>query len=213
MITHGVSGSGKSQGARWLLERLGAVRVRSDVERKRLAGRDALDHGDAVSAIGEGLYSASLTRRTYDVLEEWVRQSIAGGFPVIVDAAFLDRAQRDRFRDLAGGLGVPFRILAFSAPVAQLRARVRARAAGGEDASDAGIAVLEHQLATVRPLQPDELAQVVAIDASASGARGSLESAARVLGARPIAASAGGLALDGQRDDAASRGTCPGPAR
>ncbi len=42
IITHGLPGCGKSTVAQIALERLGAIRVRSDVERKRLFGLDAL---------------------------------------------------------------------------------------------------------------------------------------------------------------------------
>ena len=37
-ITHGVSGSGKTQGSQAVVERMAAIRIRSDLERKRLAG-------------------------------------------------------------------------------------------------------------------------------------------------------------------------------
>ena len=41
IITHGLAGSGKTTCAQWLLERTGAVRIRTDVERKRLHGLGA----------------------------------------------------------------------------------------------------------------------------------------------------------------------------
>ncbi len=42
IITHGLSGAGKTTLTRQLLAALGAIRVRSDVERKRLHGLNAL---------------------------------------------------------------------------------------------------------------------------------------------------------------------------
>jgi predicted kinase len=184
IITHGLSGSGKSRGASWLLERIGAVRVRSDVERKRLAGLAALDRGGAGGAPGAGLYAETASRQAYDRLESVARAALDGGFPVIVDAAFLQRLERDRFRRLAERLQVPFAILSFDAPRPELRDRVAARAQSGHDASDAGLAVLEHQFRTVQPLQADELAFAIAIDASAGAAAGGLEAAACLLAAR-----------------------------
>ena len=49
---------------------------------------------------------------------------------------------------------------------AELRSRVARRAAEGRDASDADVAVLEHQLATHEPLGADELEATVAFDAN-----------------------------------------------
>ena len=184
IITHGYSGSGKSRGASWLLERIGAVRVRSDVERKRRAGLGALDRAGAHGAPDAGLYAADASRQTYDRLESVARSALDGGFPVIVDAAFLQRAARERFRRLAEGLGVPFAIVSFDAPEGELRARVAARETSGHDASDAGTAVLQHQLATAQPLQPDERLDAICIDASAGAAAGALEAAAVLLAAR-----------------------------
>lgn len=81
---------------------------------------------------------------------------------MIVDATFLKRAQRDRFASLARHLGVPFHVLDYQAPEDVLRARIRARQAADQDASDAGIEVLEHQLASAQTLGADE--PVVVID-------------------------------------------------
>jgi len=184
VITHGFSGSGKSRGAARLLRRIGAVRVRSDVERKRLAGLSERDRGAAGVPPGAGLYAAGASRQTYDRLASVAREALAGGFPVIVDAAFLHRPVRDRFHELARELGVPFAILSFTAPEAVLRARVAARARSGHDASDAGPAVLEHQLATADALQPDERESALCIDASDPAADDALDAAAGVLAAR-----------------------------
>ena len=49
-----------------------------------------------------------------------------------------------------------------------LRERIAARLQMRKDASDADLAVLEHQLATHQPLQPDELGSVFTFDASAA---------------------------------------------
>ncbi|MEA2093717.1 MAG: AAA family ATPase, partial [Pseudomonadota bacterium] len=56
IITHGVSGSGKSWWAAQLAERLGAIRIRSDVERKRLFGYKV--DADTRSGIQTGIYSS-----------------------------------------------------------------------------------------------------------------------------------------------------------
>ena len=52
------------------------------------------------------------------------RRIVAAGYPVVVDAAFLERWQRDLLRGTAAGLHVPFAILDCPAPEPVLRARV-----------------------------------------------------------------------------------------
>ncbi|OIQ74031.1 hypothetical protein GALL_443280 [mine drainage metagenome] len=162
LITHGVSGSGKSHVSASLLEAAGAVRLRSDVVRKRLFGLDALASSTALGR--DVVYSADATRRTYARLAEDAAAALAAGWPVIVDAAFLRRAERDAFHQLARRVGVPFTILDCRADDAALRARVAARNRRGDDASEADVAVLERQLGWREPLGADERAASLAVD-------------------------------------------------
>lgn len=158
-ITHGPSGSGKTTGSGRAVEVWGAVRVRSDVERKRLL-QAPLRTGSSASADPE-LYSAAATERTYARLADCAAGIVRAGFPAIVDATFLRTSDRRRFHKLAADLNVPFGILDFTADPACLRERVRARAAAAQDASDADEHVLERQLQTSEPLSPEERAWVV----------------------------------------------------
>ncbi len=161
-ITHGLSGSGKTTVTRQLMQRPGAIRLRSDVERKRLAGLDAL--AKSGSGVGTQLYAADATRRTYEHLASLAGQTIVAGWPVIIDATFTARWQRDLPRDVARANRVAFRILDFPVPVDTLRARIVARSQAGTDASEADLAVLQHQLDTQEPLDADE--QPECIDAT-----------------------------------------------
>ncbi len=165
VITHGLSGSGKTTLSESLLEALGAVRVRSDVERKRLHGLDARERDHR--GIDRGLYTGTATDATYRRLATLTRDIVVAGYVAIVDAAFLKRAQRDLIRTLAAELRVAFVIVAFPASDATLRERVGRRAAAGSDASDADLAVLGYQLHTQEPLAPDEEQYVVWYDAEA----------------------------------------------
>ena len=159
LITHGLSGSGKSHVAGELVERLGAVRLRSDVERKRLLGREA------ESATAEGdkatVYGTEVSDRTYQKLAELARTVVEAGYPVIVDATFLERERRDAFAALATELGVPFAILDVQADDELLEARVAARARTGRDPSEADLAVLELQRAHYARPGADEHAIVI----------------------------------------------------
>lgn len=163
-ITHGLSGSGKSTVTRRLMQTPGAIRLRSDVERRRLAGRAALDRSG--SGVGEQLYAADATRRTYAHLAHLAGAVLDAGWPVIVDATFLARWQRDLLRVQAEKRGIAFRILDFQAPVATLRARILERSAEGKDASEADLDVLQHQIDTEEALAADERANSVMIPAA-----------------------------------------------
>ncbi len=156
IITHGLPGSGKTTFAQAALERLQAIRIRSDVERKRLFG--LAPSADSRSFLGSGIYGADATRRTYARLRELARELLMAGFPVIVDAAFLKQEERKQFRELAHGLAVPFAIASVQASEATLRARIVQRRNQANDASEAGIAVLETLQAAQEPLLPQELA-------------------------------------------------------
>lgn len=160
MITHGFSGSGKSSLASQLLCAAGAVRVRSDVERKRLYGLDPLARS---ADLGLDIYGAQATRRTFERLHACARDALLAGYPVIVDAAFLRSAERRRFETLATELRVPFTILDCRADAATLRRRVADRDAAGTDASEAGLAVLERQLESHEPLDADERALAIEV--------------------------------------------------
>lgn len=164
IITHGVSGSGKTTATQALVESSEAVRVRSDIERKRLHGLQALEPSG--SGLGTGIYTREATLATYDRLRDLARAIVEAGHTALVDAAFLRRSERDAFRALAGELAAPFLILDFHAPEPVLCERVARRAGIGADASEAGLAVLERQLATREPLAADEMPAVLVIDTS-----------------------------------------------
>jgi aminoglycoside phosphotransferase family enzyme/predicted kinase len=163
-ITHGVSGSGKSTVAGNLVAASGAVRVRSDVERKRLFGLAPEQRSDAAD-VAE-LYSSGMSRRTFAHLQELAELIVTAGFPVIVDATFLHRPVRDTFRVQANRLGVPFAIIDCRAEVGVLRERLLARQRLRQDASEAGVAVMESQLSSDEPLAGDELAFALEADSA-----------------------------------------------
>lgn len=149
-ITTGLPGSGKTFASQALLERCGAVRIRSDVERKRAFGLDALAD---TRAHGVDAYTPEATRHTYERLLALARPALQAGFPVVLDAAFLRRDERAAARMLARELGVPFAILACEAPLEVLRARLRTRT---HDASEADEQVLDRLAAAAQPLDPEE---------------------------------------------------------
>jgi aminoglycoside phosphotransferase family enzyme/predicted kinase len=165
LITHGLSGSGKSTVTSQLLAVTGAIRMRSDVERKRLFGLDALQRSVGLDM---DIYAPEANRRTFDHLKAHARAALLAGYPVIVDAAFLRRDERRAFEDLAAELGVPFTILHCHASEARLRERLAARHLSGSDASEADVNVLGHQLTHQEPL--DEAERAVELELATDGA-------------------------------------------
>ena len=153
-ITYGVSGSGKTTGTQQWVERHGAIRLRSDVERKRLFTLE----GPTSEFPHEQMYSADAVAKVYNRLHELAALILGSGESVVVDATFLRHAERQRFRNLAANCNVPFEILAFDATHDELRRRIEQRQNSGIDASEANLAVLEKQLAEREPLGPEELA-------------------------------------------------------
>lgn len=151
-LMHGLPGSGKTHVSQRLLQAEGAIRLRSDVERKRLAGLHMLDNSRAQ---GLNLYDTATTRRTYDHVLAQARTTLQAGWPVILDAAFLRRDERDQACALARACGVPLGIVHCEAPLEVLHQRLQQRQG---DASEADSAVLARLAPAAEPLAPDELA-------------------------------------------------------
>lgn len=159
IIACGLSGSGKTWLGNALREHLPLIHIRSDVERKRLFGLSPDDR--TASAPGAGIYDAEGGRRTYARLVELARDILGNRYSVLVDATFLRADQRKPFQHLAAELGCRFTLLALDAPEAVLRRRVSERLVSATDASEAGLAVLDRQLATRERLQQNECSSAI----------------------------------------------------
>lgn len=163
IITYGPPGCGKTTVSQIVLERRQVIRIRSDVERKRLFGLQA--HQSSGSALDGGIYSAEATVRTYQRLLMLARAILQAGFSVIVDAAFLKQREREQFKSLADELKLPFAILAISVDEALQEQRVNQRR---NDASEADLAVLRMLKAASEPLLAGE--REYAVELSNNGA-------------------------------------------
>lgn len=167
VIGVGVSGSGKSRFTGEMVRRLGVVRLRSDVERKRLFG---FEPRTDTARQGVDIYHSDATERTYAHLAKLTGIVLEAGLPVCIDATCLKRAQRDRLRHEAEGRGLPVLLVSFEADETTLRARVEKRARRGGDPSEAGLSVLERQLANLEPFSDDERLHLVHLDTTAENA-------------------------------------------
>jgi hypothetical protein len=155
-ITHGVSGSGKSTVAAKLVAESGAIRIRSDVERKRLYGLAPEQRSRPEDETR--LYSKDMTRRTFERLKQAAQLAVEAGFSVIIDATFLHRRVRDDFRALADQLQVHFAIIDCVAEHGHMHERLIERERQGQDASEADVRVMERQLEQREALSGDESA-------------------------------------------------------
>jgi len=151
IIMRGLSASGKSSLSQQLVDATGMIRIRSDVERKRLFATEAAN--TTANKINANIYSTDASQQTYGKLAELASQVISAGYSVIIDAAFLKHKQREAFQQLAERLAVAYIILETTAAESILRQRITERK---YDISDADLAVLEHQLANWQPLHDDE---------------------------------------------------------
>jgi hypothetical protein len=144
----GLSGSGKSTLAARLAHDIGlapgALHVRSDVERKVLAGVDETVHLPPES------YSAAASGATYRAIFQRAGAALKAGHSVVLDAVFAREDEREAAEELAGSANARFTGLWLAAPSAILKSRVTGRRG---DASDADAAVVEKQLG----YQPGEI--------------------------------------------------------
>jgi hypothetical protein len=166
VVMHGLSGSGKSTVSQALVESVGAIRIRTDVERKRIHGLEP--EGESHSAIDAGLYAPNQTQQTYHRVRDLARRVLTAGYIAILDGAFLKRWQRDLAHTLADDLKIPFLIVDLPADVATLRERLTARIEKGPDASEADLTVVDHQMATEESIAPDERRFTIACGAGTS---------------------------------------------
>jgi aminoglycoside phosphotransferase family enzyme/predicted kinase len=165
IIMSGLSGSGKTRLSGQLMAAMPAIRVRSDLERKRMFGLRETEQSD--SDVDSGIYTREVSDRVYSHLCETAAMILDAGHHVILDAAFLRASDRAMAIGVAGNREMPCVLVAVEAPVDVLRQRVQSRASKATDASEAGLEVLEHQLVTAEPMTDAEEAITILCDTSA----------------------------------------------
>ncbi len=164
VIMHGLSGSGKTYVAGQLMAAIPAIRVRSDIERKRMFSID--EYAASHSPVGQGIYTKEASDSVYSQLFSVARTVLCSGHSVILDAAFLRREERAAALRIARECNCPVAIVDVGAPEPLLRDRIRDRERGKQDASEAGMNVLDHQLKTKEGLSATEQELAVKCDNS-----------------------------------------------
>lgn len=136
----GLSGTGKTTLARELAPKIepapGALHLRSDVLRKRLAGVDEL------TRLPPDSYTPEASAQVYATLIEQARVALIAGHCVVVDAVYAKPQERAEIEDLARACGVTFTGIWLEAPETTLIERVAQRHG---DASDATAPVVRAQ--------------------------------------------------------------------
>ncbi|MGB0733466.1 MAG: AAA family ATPase [Pontibacterium sp.] len=157
-IMHGVSGTGKSYLSQQLVDATGAIRIRSDVERKRIY-KKLSKRGNPLE-----LYGSEMNAHTFNYLLDTTRTLLEAGYPVIVDATFIRERARTAYIELSKELNINLHIIACVCEPNLIRARLKKRAMEGNDASDATVQVMEQQHAHLQHLNEEEQAYAIEIN-------------------------------------------------
>ncbi len=159
VLMHGLSGSGKTWLSSDLVSALPAVRIRSDIERKRMFGLH--EYADSGSGVAKGIYSEAADDELYRLIHSLAETILRADHDVILDASYLRLSERDCARDIAAECGAAVVIVHAHAPVNILRNRLQTRAESDTEASEADLAVLEYQLEKIELLTPREQRRAV----------------------------------------------------
>jgi predicted kinase len=154
ILMHGLSGSGKSWVAQRMVSLLPAIRVRSDLLRKRSFGLD--ESANTESDIAGGIYARAVDDDIYDGLLQRASSILSAGHAVILDATFLRRRHREAALQMAQDSRAVVTIVRTTADYEELCRRIRERAQIANDPSEADVRVLEHQAGAIEPLTESE---------------------------------------------------------
>jgi len=156
---HGFTGSGKTWLSALLMSELPAIRVRSDIERKRQLA--LAETATTESAPGGGAYTTHARTEIYEMMMEIIDSLVEARFSVIADASFLIHKHRLLLTALAQRKGIALVWIDASASKGELIRRLKFRKALRDDASEAGPEVLEYQYRHADSLTSAELEHAV----------------------------------------------------
>jgi aminoglycoside phosphotransferase family enzyme/predicted kinase len=168
IMMHGLSGSGKSTVANHLAEQLGAIIIRSDVERKRLFNLQP--HESSHDKLDSSIYQPDINTKTYEQLKDLAILITQAQYPVIVDATFLKYSERQALATVAKNKGIPYFIINCEADHEVLAARISARSAVTDTFSEASdLSILQKQQQYLEPLTKEEQEFIVAVSLNTDG--------------------------------------------
>lgn len=132
VVFFGLVASGKSTLAKLWADRHGFPYANSDAVRKGLAGSPGATRG---LGLGEGIYSAEFTRRTYDALAGFAVAQLARAPTVVLDGSYHRREERDRLRQALASQAAVLFVLCHCGEAA-VKARLARRALDPHAVSD-----------------------------------------------------------------------------
>jgi len=162
IITHGLSGSGKTSFVNQLAPLCNGICLHSDLERKRLYQLAPTEN--SYSPITGGIYSPAASIKTYSRLRELADILLKAGIPTLIDATFIKQSSRKQIYQLALERHVPLVILDFPLAEEKLRQRIKQRIRQTEQISEATEDVLNDQLTHQEPLIATERNHVIPIN-------------------------------------------------
>jgi len=165
LVFFGLIATGKSTVASAWAARHGYAHFNSDRIRKELAGM--LPGAGCMETLDKGIYSKEFSRRTYDLLLAKAEQECLADRPVVLDASFQYRADRDRVRSLASRLGVDLLFILCNCSEDLIMKRLIRRSQDAEAVSDGNPAIYLAQ--KERFELPDELAGEILVNLSTAG--------------------------------------------
>jgi hypothetical protein len=154
IVMHGLSASGKTSLSTKLMSAMPAVRIRSDIERKRMFELD--ESADSSSDVAEGIYTEAANIELYRRIHGIAEKILRAGHDVILDAAYLRFSEREHARKVAADCDAGCIFIQTHAPLGTLRDRLYEREGNGKNSSEANLAVLEYQLENAEPLTREE---------------------------------------------------------
>ncbi len=149
-ITVGLVGTGKTTLAQALARRLGLVVISSDVTRKGLAGIPVTEH--RFEDFYGGIYSAELSRRTYDKMFSMAGAVLGEGGAVVLDASFIRAEERLSAKRLAQEAGADFFIIECRLDEKNIKERLVQRLKG-ETISDGRWEIYQPQKEAFEPVR------------------------------------------------------------
>jgi aminoglycoside phosphotransferase family enzyme/predicted kinase len=162
-ITVGLVGTGKSTLAQVLAKRLGLVVIASDVTRKQLVGIPVTEH--RFEGFDSGIYSAELSRKTYDKMFSIAGEVLGEGGSVVLDASFIKAGERLKAIQLAEDIGADFFIIECTLDEKNIKKRLERRLKG-KTISDGRWEIYQPQKKAFEPVVEASAPKRVIIDTS-----------------------------------------------
>jgi predicted kinase len=148
IMVAGLSGTGKTSVARAIAGELGLRVVSSDAVRQTLFGANKKR-----SEYGKGKYDAESNRLTYQKMFERGIELLKKDGGVILDATFLQQADREKVGQMAKSHGALCRLIECRLPPEIVRERLSLRAEKKDGLSDADWQIYERQKIDLEPIE------------------------------------------------------------